>query len=206
MDTQTFDLFEAARTGTKDDAALAIAFGANINARNVIGFTPLHYAAWRGNVPVVDLLLRMKDIEIAAMCPEGLTAAHFAVSPCVYKNPSDVAEVLKLLCAAGADMNAPTPGSGDTVIMRAIASSFPGAVEYLASLPGVDLDARDGKGRTPEQWGVDFGSDAIVTSVSRRRKRMRTDPESSASSGSDSVSSGKADDVPAASHAAPAHA
>ena len=47
MHRTTYDLFEAAKGGSRLDAATAIAFGAEINAKNVIGFTPLHYACWR---------------------------------------------------------------------------------------------------------------------------------------------------------------
>ena len=173
MDSVTFDLFEGAQCGRKDDVALAIAFGANVNARNAIGFTPLMYACWRGFAPVVDLLLRIPGVDVGAKCPEGLCAAHFAASACPSKADDDAVAVLKLLQAAGADLNARTSLHGDTPIMRAIASNLKGVVAFLAAAPGCDLGAVDGAGRGLAQWCEDYGSvdcESIIRTASSGRR------------------------------------
>lgn len=185
MNSTTFDLFEAAKAGTKDDAALAIAFGADINAQNHIGFTPLMYAAWRGNAPVVDLLLRMPQVNVNLRCPEGLTAAHFAGSECPSKLEASAVEVFRLLARHGADLNARTSTGGDTPIMRAAASKLPAVVACLAGMPECDLTATDVEGRSVLTWCAEHGTAEIVEMVraamlSREGKPAPPPPEAGA--------------------------
>lgn len=80
MSGTTAALFDAARSGCVDDAATALAFGANANARNAIGFTPLHYACWAGRSAVVKLLLALPCTEVDPLTPQGITPLLLAAS------------------------------------------------------------------------------------------------------------------------------
>ena len=67
----------------------------NVNARNnEDGSTPLHYAAWTGHVPVIQLLLTVNTIELETKNHEGNTPLHVAAA---YSH----LHAVKLLLAAG---------------------------------------------------------------------------------------------------------
>lgn len=99
-------LHEAASEG---DAALVsrlIKDGADVNARNKEGLTPLMMAAGRGNVKIAALLLN-KGADVNAKLElenyRGLTALMFAIF-------DGHAEAVKLLIERGADVNAKYDG------------------------------------------------------------------------------------------------
>lgn len=58
---QNKDLWLVVREGSVSDVELALSLlkkkGANVNARNSFGLTPLHIATWRNHAPVVRRLL-----------------------------------------------------------------------------------------------------------------------------------------------------
>jgi len=52
-------LHRAARSGNLQDVQTLIAEGIPVDARDSVGGTPLHYAAWAGEVAVAQYLIRM---------------------------------------------------------------------------------------------------------------------------------------------------
>ncbi|CAM6111176.1 unnamed protein product [Calypogeia fissa] len=49
-----------------------------VNARDCIGWTPLHYATWQGKLSVVGELLSLKFLNVNASDQDGFTALHLA--------------------------------------------------------------------------------------------------------------------------------
>jgi TPR repeat protein len=75
-----------------------LAKGADVNAKNFDGLTPLHYSAARGYKSMVELLLaNHADVHVTSR--SGCTPLHFAVQ----ENQETIAE---LLLANGAEVNA----------------------------------------------------------------------------------------------------
>ncbi|XP_013386790.1 transient receptor potential cation channel subfamily A member 1 homolog, partial [Lingula anatina] len=71
--------------------------GANVNAQDYYGLTPLHFAAMRGNDRVCRELLSVPDIYIEAADKQQMTALHLAAAhSCV--------EVAQILIEAGANL------------------------------------------------------------------------------------------------------
>ena len=83
----------------KDVAELLIAKGADVNARTVDGYTPLHQATILGLMDVAELLIA-KGADVNAKNKDGTTPIHLAS---IKAHNEDIAE---LLIANGADVNA----------------------------------------------------------------------------------------------------
>ena len=64
--------------------------GANIEARDIIGYRPLHRAAINGHISVVKELIEERNAEINARAVDGRTALVYAR----YRNEPDVAAYL----------------------------------------------------------------------------------------------------------------
>jgi hypothetical protein len=72
--------------------------GANLNAKDILGYTPLHKAAMYGDIELVDLLLRY-GADANAKTDKAETPLHLAAS-------RGQADVVKMLLERGADVNA----------------------------------------------------------------------------------------------------
>ena len=82
----------------KEIAELLIAKGADINAKDDTGGTPLFWAALEGNEEVAELLIR-QGADVNAAGQKGWTALHWAVAMARKKS-------VELLIGEGADVNA----------------------------------------------------------------------------------------------------
>jgi ankyrin repeat protein len=71
--------------------------GGNINARDIYGCTPLHFAAMRGNEVATKELLSCPGINIEAVDKTQMTALHLAAS-------HDEEEICRMLIEAGANL------------------------------------------------------------------------------------------------------
>ena len=80
----------------KETAELLIAKGADINAKDDTGGTPLFWAALEGNEEVAELLIR-QGADVNAAGPKGWTALHWAVAMAQKKS-------VELLIGEGADL------------------------------------------------------------------------------------------------------
>ena len=97
----------AARDGYKEIVELLIAEGANVNANNQYGYTPLHLATTKE----VAALLISNGADVNAKIDEGWTSLHSAVA-------NGHKEVVEVLIAKGADVNA-KDDDGDTPLLYA---------------------------------------------------------------------------------------
>src|SRR5438105_3577846 len=72
-------LHAAVRAGDLAEVREALAAGADVNARDTLGGTPLLDAAWSGNLEITNLLLA-RGADVNARHPEGgSTALEYAV-------------------------------------------------------------------------------------------------------------------------------
>ncbi len=94
------DLSKAVTDGNISAINALLASGANINAKNFEGWTPLHMAVMKNSRDIVELLIS-KGADVNAKGSRGLTPLHGAA----IKGQRDIAE---LLISKGANVNAKT--------------------------------------------------------------------------------------------------
>ncbi|HXL01820.1 MAG TPA: ankyrin repeat domain-containing protein [Candidatus Atribacteria bacterium] len=91
------DFTELVKTGSLEEVKKAIEAGANVNARDENGMTPLMHAAGANQNPEVIKVLLEAGAEVNARDEDGWTPLMQAA--CFNQNP----EVIKVLLEAGAD-------------------------------------------------------------------------------------------------------
>jgi ankyrin repeat protein len=133
-------LLQAAEDGNVDKVQKLLDKGANIEATNDDGWTPLHWACRNGCVEVVEMLLD-KRANIEARDNGGWTPLHEAC----YKGH---VEVVKLLLDKGTNIEATDDDLGWTPLH---AACFWGRVEVVEMLlaRGANAEATDNNGKTP---------------------------------------------------------
>jgi TolA-binding protein len=145
-------LHTAASSGYKDFVELFLAKGADVNAKNEDGYTPLHRAAEQGEKDVAELLLA-KGADVNAKNKSGSTPLSMAAN----RGNKDVAE---LLLAKGADVNA-INNYWWTPLHKAADSGRKDIAELLLS-KGADINAKNNHGNTPLQTAASSGQTDIV--------------------------------------------
>jgi cytohesin len=129
-------LVEAAQLGKYEMVELFVTNNADINAHGVWGYTALHFAASRGDAKMVEFLVKHKA-DVNARSNDGLTPIILAIRS---------AEVIKLLLANGADINA--HGGRNTALSQAVGnpqSVGAGVVELLLT-NGADVTISEDEG------------------------------------------------------------
>ena len=142
-------LTEAVRSG--DHAALRTLLdgGADVNAPQEDGATPLHWAVRRDDAGAVDLLLRA-GADAGAANNYGVTPLSLA---CINRN----ADMVGKLLAAGADPNAAT-SMGETVLMTCAGTGSVEAVRALLDHGAANINATEAsQGQTTLMWAVAQG-------------------------------------------------
>jgi uncharacterized protein (TIGR03067 family) len=127
----------AAAHGRVDAAKLLLAQGANINAKDDNGMTPVYAAAMMCHKEVVELLVaKGANVNVSK---EGVEPAYAATTMLGLVNQNRMVDTVNLLLAAGAEV--------DTIHFAA----FVGDVEKIKSFlaRGIDVNAKDGFRRTP---------------------------------------------------------
>lgn len=123
------------------------------NALNYARQTPLHIAAFKGNVAEAKLLLSHPSCEPGLSDAHTNTALHYAAA-------GGHAEIVSALLMAGADPEAVTTGNtavrirGSTALHVAASSASPGATDVLRALLDnpyrvASIEAVDNEGLTP---------------------------------------------------------
>jgi len=158
---QEIPLQKAVEAGDKELVARLLAEGAEVNAKDKDGVTPLHVTTIRGDKEVVVLLLA-KGADVNMKDSKGGTPLRIAAAIRGLK------EIAELLLANGADVNAQDSNGATPLHWAAIESNKEGAVLLLAS--GAKVNASDaecvplrvgrgqfiiapiGKGHTPLHW------------------------------------------------------
>jgi ankyrin repeat protein len=132
--SQTTPLHQAVLTGDRVAARQLIRSGADVNAANRYGVTPLLVAAQRGHAECIDLLLKngASVTTAEAKLPDGQTLLMHAA------RTGNIAS-MKSLIAAGSNINARETRTGTTAAIWAATSNRADAVRLLAEA-GADLN------------------------------------------------------------------
>jgi ankyrin repeat protein/TolB-like protein/Tfp pilus assembly protein PilF len=132
-------LIEAAWIGDIETVRDLIDKGADVNTRDVYGWTPLMYAAWFEHTDTLKLLLELRaDVE-AKGGQRGRTALLNAAA-------NGRTGTAKLLVKLGADINAGESG-GATPLTLAAWYGYPDTVKLLLA-QGAEVEAKDRSGVT----------------------------------------------------------
>ena len=131
---------ESAIKGQTDIADLLISKGANVNARDKSGATPLHQVALKGNLAFATLLLQ-HGADVNARDGDGANTA----AQCRPKRPPGSGG---LAARQGRDREARDTESGATPLYHAAAWGRTALVELLVAR-GADVNARNKAGVTP---------------------------------------------------------
>jgi ankyrin repeat protein len=170
-------IHDAAFKGNIKAVKKHLADGADVNAKDDEGMTPLHWAAPEGHKEIAELLIAKganvnakSDNEVAGS--EGMTPLHFAA----YVGRREIAE---LLIAAGADVNATDKHVVTPLHKVAVGGSWyvvghKGIAELLIA-KGADVNAKDEDGETPLDWAIRF--DEIDTADLLRKHGGKTGAE-----------------------------
>lgn len=129
----------AARWGTVAHVRYLLAEGAQVNARDFNGFTPLILASAGGSSAVVTELLHA-GADIAARSEFGMSALHFAAN---LNNPN----VIQILLSYGASIGS-RDDRGQTPLHTAAGASAFESMRLLLN-NGADVNAQDETGHTP---------------------------------------------------------
>ena len=139
-------LADLIRDGRTEAAMRLIDEGADVNAAQPDGSTPLHWAAYRQALPLVDRLL--------AEGADAATMNRYGASPLQEAVKIGSAELVRRLLEAGADPDAPN-GDGQTALML---SARTGSLDVARLLVehGADVNAEEAwRGQTALMWAVD---------------------------------------------------
>ena len=153
------NIFEAASRGTIQDIAYFVKNGADVNAKDRVGYTPFLLAASSNpNVEVLRYLVSLgadaNAKNIVDMTPLALAAAH---------NPN--VAVLEYLVSQGADVHAKNinGNNGGWTPLHSAAGHNPNVavLEYLVS-QGTDVHAKNDGGMTPLHYAAQFNRNVDV--------------------------------------------
>jgi ankyrin repeat protein len=132
----------ATRTSGASTARLLISRGAQLDARDKAGRTPLIAAVLADNVEVADVLL-------AAGADLEAVDSNLGASPLSWAACWERFKAAKFLLAKGAQINRRAGPDGDTPLHRAVmCCKVPNMIKYLVA-NGADVDAANNKGLTP---------------------------------------------------------
>jgi cytohesin len=132
-------LFDAASDGDLAGVQAELDKGADVNAKNKDGWTPLNFATDGGHKEVAELLIA-NGADVNAKDDQGSTPLKFAA----YRGQK---EIVELLIAAGAVVNA-KDGTGRTPLHSAADEGHKKVAELLVA-NGADVNAKDGVGANP---------------------------------------------------------
>jgi ankyrin repeat protein len=127
--------------------------GANVEARDEEGETPLIQAASFGQTETFNLLLE-RGAKINARNKRGMTPLIVAACACAIATMNSTYDIMKILLEKGANVNARTH-DGATALMMAAGSPDDAASVKLLLSNGADPMAKDNQGRTAMTFAKD---------------------------------------------------
>ena len=133
------DLFDAANRGDLKKVKRLLNEGADVNAKDEDGWTPLHWAAYYGHLNVVKLLVD-RGADVNAKSKAGETPLHWAAA-------NGHLDVVEFLVDRGADVNAKSK-AGWTPLHLAADKGHLDIAKLLLDR-GADINAKNGGGKTP---------------------------------------------------------
>lgn len=149
-------LFAAAAMGRTDMIAPLLAAGADIDAYDPRGFTPLILAAYDGHLDTVNALIDLK----ADACKPDATQSNTAQMGVAFKGNDEIAA---RLLRAGCNVNARNR-QGQTALMMAAMFDRKAQVDMLVAA-GAEPALADAAGRTAASVAHDQGNDAMADHV-----------------------------------------
>ena len=129
--------------------------GADVNASQVDGTTPLHWAVYHDDLEMTRLLI--------AAGARVSVRNRYGVPPLSLACQNGNAALVELLLNAGGDPNAALAG-GETLLMTAARTGKLGAVNALIAR-GADVNAKERKGQTALMWAAAEGHTAVVDAL-----------------------------------------
>jgi ankyrin repeat protein len=143
------NLFDAAKAGNAVAVKRLISAGADINARNEAGWTPLHFAAAEGHNDIIDLLLN-KGARIDAQDKDGITPLIKAI---VMGKDDSVEHLLK----RGAEVTS----ENSRAVYFAAYQQQPRIISMLIA-KGADVNAKESDNSTPLIKAAEMGHTSVV--------------------------------------------
>ena len=156
LETDDVPIIAAVKSEDLDAVAALLGEATDVDATQPDGATALHWAAFRDNLAIADLLIDA-GADVGAANELGATALWLAAD-------NGSALMVERLLAAGARPNVALP-EGETPIMTA---SRTGSVEAVRALlaAGADVNAtEDTRGQTALMWAVAQGHHAVVATL-----------------------------------------
>ena len=152
-------LFDAARAGRVDLIDAFVAKGANLNARDARGFTPIIIAAYNGQSAMVDGLIAAG----ADACLADMAQGNTALMGAAVRGYDAIAQ---RLIAAGCDVNTRNM-QGQTALM--MAAMFDRATQAKMLLDaGADPTFADQAGRTAEAIARQQNNKEVLGALTKR--------------------------------------
>ena len=162
------DIWEAARTGNIEAVKQHLAAGVDVNAKDVDGINPLHYATWTDHKETVELLITngadVNAKDAAGNTPLDLSISKLEIADLLRKHGGKTEKELENAepVTEAAKPEPPTVKAPDISIHDA---AFEGNIEavkqHLAA--GVDVNAKSDKlGTTPLHYAAKRGEKEIA--------------------------------------------
>ena len=137
-------LWQLCMDGDLGGVSRALRRGEKVNSGDSIGNTGLMWAVSNKHNSIVEFLLQYPGVDVNCRDTDGWTALHYSVY-------SDNLEGLRLLLAHPGMRSLNTRAGAGTPLMWAVLRGSLSCVRELVGVEGVDLDTRDGQGRSLEE-------------------------------------------------------
>jgi ankyrin repeat protein len=179
--TESSVLAEAADANDTETIRYLIDKGADIDARNGDGDTPLLLAASYGNVEMVKLLLAKGADVNAVDAPEAIRVKNGPIAlgnftPLLYAAAYGGYDTVKILLDAGAKVNAQDV-RGMTPLMLAIGTDRPDvSVVRLLLERGADANVKSKAGETAADWARKFNNAPVLDALGLPKNQVATAP------------------------------
>ena len=146
----------AAAKGYTQTVIALIQNGANVNATDQNGRTPLYLAVEKVHTEIAQQLIKAKDIDLNATNSAGYTPLHWAA---LYGHT----EIALALIKNGAKVNA-TDQEGNTPLHLAAQKRYTEIALALIE-NNADVNATNDKGETPLHWAIQYGQTQTALAI-----------------------------------------